>query len=377
VARILERHRHPKYERLTLQRRSDSVYLQAVCYLDGELHQKSTRSGELTTALKLGGEWYRTLIRGRRDDDLTDINPTMRHAFRRYRDSLGDARYVNQKWSPIEAFWRDVRVADISAQTFREFFAWRRGVKPHTLHKDVVLVRQVLKYALEHDWLDRMPVTPRVGKIVANPRPWLTPDEWQQLAKISLKRIKAAAKNPKVHRQREELHEMMVVLVYGMMRVGELRTLRFRNCRPLSLNARGDCVMIAEVDGKRGRRTIVMQEPAGAVIEKRRTEAGDNAPGQLVFPEHHRDAFRELLDAAGLRTDGSDFARNLKSLRATAISFAVLKHQDLLLIARNAGTSVQMIDTYYAKRLSPEMHIDALSTQTEADATTRDLVLSY
>jgi hypothetical protein len=50
----------------------------------------------------------------------------------------------------------------------------------------------------------------------------------------------------------------------------------------------------------------------------------------------------------------------MKSLRATAISFRVLKGDDLWLIARNAGTSITMIDTFYARRLSAELGRDVL-----------------
>ena len=53
----------------------------------------------------------------------------------------------------------------------------------------------------------------------------------------------------------------------------------------------------------------------------------------------------------------------MKSLRATSISFQLLDQPELNLqiIARNAGTSVQMIDQFYAKRLTAEMHKESLS----------------
>lgn len=74
-----------------------------------------------------------------------------------------------------------------------------------------------------------------------------------------------------------------------------------------------------------------------------------------------RDGFRELLIAAGLRTDAFGNTRNLKSLRATAISFKLLDGVDIFLVARNAGTSITQIDNFYAKRLTPEMGARALS----------------
>ncbi len=59
------------------------------------------------------------------------------------------------------------------------------------------------------------------------------------------------------------------------------------------------------------------------------------------------------------------FTQNFKSLRATAISFEILgtDQPNLLLIARNAGTSILMIDKYYAQRLSAEMGKDILTAK--------------
>jgi hypothetical protein len=84
-----------------------------------------------------------------------------------------------------------------------------------------------------------------------------------------------------------------------------------------------------------------------------------------MFPVHHREALRELLDEAELRTDQkTGEQRNFKSLRATGISFRILASEqpNLLMIARNAGTSASMIDLFYAKRLMAEHGKTALGT---------------
>jgi hypothetical protein len=54
--KILEQHKHPKFPRLTLQLRSTSAFYQALAFVDGRKHQKSMRTEELTTALKLAQE---------------------------------------------------------------------------------------------------------------------------------------------------------------------------------------------------------------------------------------------------------------------------------------------------------------------------------
>jgi len=222
----------------------------------------------------------------------------------------------------------------------------------------VVLIRQILNYAVEEDMLAQLPRIPSVGTIDANPRPWLTKLEWAHLRRVSLNRIEHAP-NVRVKRQRQDVHDLMIFLVDSMLRVGEVRTLKFASCR-VETNADGDKMLLCEVTGKHGTRTVVALRGAAWVYERRMKQYD---PTGLLFPEHSRDAFRELLIAAGLREDAFGFERNLKSLRATSISFRLLDNPEmnLQIVARNAGTSVQMIDTYYAKRLTAEMSKEALS----------------
>jgi hypothetical protein len=129
-------------------------------------------------------------------------------------------------------------------------------------------------------------------------------------------------------------------------------------------NAEGDEILICEVRGKRGGRTVVGRRAAAGIYQRRMKQADDSSPNALVFPVHHREALTELLKAADLHLDQrTGFERNFKSLRAAAISFAILDSDqpNLLLIARNAGTSVAMIDQFYARRLSAEMGKDLLT----------------
>lgn len=369
--KVIEQHHHPKYPRLVVDLRTNSRFYQARTFLDGKLVQKSTKTGELRTAFKLAEDWYRRLLRSSVSfgmahpiDKLTS-DPTVAEVFSAYRSTLSEKKraYADQKWSPIADYWKALLVREVSTQTFRDFYVWRRRkhVSNHTLHKDVVLVRQVLKRAIEDNHLGALPLIPTVGEIEKNGRPWLTPSEWRVLLRTSEKRIRAAGKNGRLRRQRQDTHDLMVFLVHSMCRVGEVLSLRFRDCR-LEKNSDGDKMLLCEVSGKRGTRDVVALLGAASVYERRLKRAKDQ--DALIFPEHHRDAFRELLEAAHLRKDPkSGFERNYKSLRATSISFRILNNPDLNLqiIARNAGTSVVMIDEFYAKRLTAKMSKDALS----------------
>ena len=57
--------------------------------------------------------------------------------------------------------------------------------------------------------------------------------------------------------------------------------------------------------------------------------------------------------------------RSLYSLRHTAITFRLLygKGIDLLTLARNARTSVEMIERFYSSNLTAEMNIELLQSK--------------
>ena len=76
--------------------------------------------------------------------------------------------------------------------------------------------------------------------------------------------------------------------------------------------------------------------------------------------------FDYLLEISGLKKDNKGHSRTLYSLRHTAIMFRLINGRgiNLLSLARNARTSVEMIDRFYAKHLTAEMNVIDLQSQT-------------
>jgi integrase len=378
ATKVIERHAHPKYSRLTVQLRSDSKFYQAVTYLDGKLRQTSTKTPQLPAAFKLAEDWYKRELRASvafgRQHPIAQLtaDPTVGEVFKSYLHDLPKAKqpYALQKWGPIQHFWRAKLLSHVTPTLFKDFYTWRRStstVSNHTLHKDVVLLRQVLKFALHDELLPQLPHIPPTGKIDANPRPWLTPDEWKHLIAVSQTRIDAAHDQNQIRvvRQRADLHQFIQMMVATMCRVDELRALRYVDCRIERDGRKRPTALIAQITGKTGSRPVKAPREAAHIILDRQARLGPKPELlQRVFPVHHRDAFRELLIAANLRTDHDGHERNFKSLRATAISFRILNSDEpnLLNIARNAGTSVTMIDQFYAKRLTALHDKGALSS---------------
>ena len=160
----------------------------------------------------------------------------MEYAHEAFLATRTGSKLLNSKmqWnSSVERFWADRRIDEITPLVFREFYAQRRnvdGVKEHTLHKNVIHIRQVLKHCVENGQLSALPFIPKLNKIVHNPRRWLTHEEWKHLQAVSKQRIKDAAPNIRTVQQRQDCHDFAMFIVHSMMRVAEAQSLTFRDC---------------------------------------------------------------------------------------------------------------------------------------------------
>lgn len=75
-----------------------------------------------------------------------------------------------------------------------------------------------------------------------------------------------------------------------------------------------------------------------------------------------RDRFEDALREAGLALDEFGHKRTVYSLRHTALMFRLLNgdHVDLLMLARNAGTSVDQLERFYLSHADPAMKVENL-----------------
>ena len=74
--------------------------------------------------------------------------------------------------------------------------------------------------------------------------------------------------------------------------------------------------------------------------------------------------FDYIVKAAGLKKSPNGEERTIYSLRHTAIMFRLTKGEniDLLTLARNARTSVEMIERFYARHLNAEMNVEKIQS---------------
>ena len=110
-------------------------------------------------------------------------------------------------------------------------------------------------------------------------------------------------------------------------------------------------------------------------IVKHRSITGQATPDDYLFLPQHKDRdyalkilsvmFSWLLNELGLKQGAHGTNRTLYCLRHSAITFRLLYGSgiDLLTLARNARTSVDMIQRFYASTVSPEQNIRMLHSK--------------
>jgi integrase len=166
-------------------------------------------------------------------------------------------------------------------------------------------------------------------------------------------------------------------MVNSFVRPGDLRQLQHKHVQVV----RGSSVYLRMTlpQTKRHDAPMVTLRPAVQVYEAALAQAqrdGRGGPDDYVFLPAETDRnyalavlgfwFKWVMREAGVApTDAMGRLRTLYCLRHTSIMFRLLYGQgiDMLTLARNARTSVQMIERFYASALDGEMNVAMLQSR--------------
>ena len=159
-------------------------------------------------------------------------------------------------------FFGNLGLSEITSGKVQEYRIHRhqeavatRGKPPayNTMHQEIVTLRQTLKTALRHGWLDRLPDLSEVYR--SSPkishRAWFSPEEYKKLYEATRKR----AHEPKQSRYKwesEQLHDYVLFSANTGLRPDEARRLQFRDVTIVEDDASGQTILEIEVRGKRG-----------------------------------------------------------------------------------------------------------------------------
>ncbi len=246
------------------------------------------------------------------------------------------------------------------------------GLASTSIKRIMVTVSKTLKMAVRAGVLSHVPMMPEIS-LKHRTRGWFSETEYDRLL-ASCDRHIAAKTKVRSQTVGQELKRFITFMVETFLRPSDAKLLRHRHIEIVRTN-RTQYLRIS-TDFSKTVATPVVSMP-GAVeiyeallaVEK---EAGRGQPDDFLFlPQYAgrnfalemlRRQFRVVVESAGLSVSPTGEPRTIYSLRHTAIMLRLIQGEkiDLLTLARNARTSVEMIDRFYAKHLTAEMNVEQL-----------------
>ena len=278
----------------------------------------------------------------------------------------------------VQKFWLEFAgnnpIDKINDRELRDFVDWRvayygkipeakrpKNYKLHptdkTLQWEVTLGKSVIKWATEKGYRGKMPLpafsfVPKKKRV----RPAFEIWEYKRLYQTLRKRTFETKNEAWLH-TRLMLRDYVLTLSNSGMRVGELNGVKLGDIHPLT-DEKGRANYRIIVSGKTGPRDVIPRATAKQWIDRqinRRKQQGAKQNDYLfVMYEGGKiinliDQFTEVLKAAGLETNGFGERYSLYSLRHFYAVQCLRKGNQVFSIARNMGTSVEIIQQYYGK----------------------------
>ena len=407
--------------RVQLYMRPGSPYWWCACSIARQQKRTSTKEESLARAKDVARDWYLGLLGKYREGGVKD-GKIFKEAAARFVDEF--ETITQGQRSPIyveghkyriknhlNPFFGEMVLSEITAGTVQDYRIHRmktgmsradqlRRPKPgdpeqkakpparNTLHQEIVCLRQILKTANRHGWLDHLPnLSPPFKastKIVH--RAWFSPEEYRRLYEAT----RARAEHPPKKRWKwecEQLHDFVLFMANTGLRPDEALQLEFRDVEIERDPATKKDILVISVRGKRGvgycksmpgavepfrrlnnrlRPTTGAAGGAEAKAERPANARSQTAlakprPNDRVFPKTHRELFKDILNDLDLKTDREGNPRTSYSLRHTYICLRLMEGADIYQIAKNCRTSVEMIEKYYASHIKDRLDTAAIN----------------
>jgi hypothetical protein len=280
----------------------------------------------------------------------------------------------------------------------------RTGVSAVTIRSYLQLVRKVLSQASRYGLIQSVPEFPKI-RVKHKARGWFTPAEylklWRSARKLSgqtweIRKYRDAQGNKQTQYVSKDAgnktgeHMRYVRMTVDMVRLiefmvnGYIRPTDIKNMRHQHIDIiKGDYLYLRlRLPESKGHTDPITTMPQAVRAYRKLREyhaeqngSGQVSPGDYVFvpgqqSRNHalqllQHQFEVILAVTGLRSGVNGELRSLYSLRHSSIMYRMLYGAGIntLILARNARTSVDMIDRFYAKPLSGEMNIGMLQSR--------------
>lgn len=256
-----------------------------------------------------------------------------------------------------------------------------------TVSQYLIAVRKIMSHAARSGVIDALPEFPKI-KVLNAPRSAFTPTEyWRVLRQARALRGQEHPHTRRYLRSQYKLrhgdtrmpHDLawaVGFMVNAFIRPSDLKTLKHRHVE--IVRGKQTYLRLTLPETKRHGAPIVTLPPAVRIYEqilKHQRAQGRGGPDDYLFLPHLDDRHYALsvlgvmlnwvLEDTGLKMSAHGKPRTLYCLRHSAITFRLLYGSgiDLLTLARNARTSIDVINKHYASTVTGEQNISMLQSR--------------
>ncbi len=366
---------YPK--KLVIYRTTASRFYWTRVYFNGRYFIKTTKSESIKDAKKFAVRFYESVLAAAATHKTADNSRSFAVVGRKFLDTQSkNAKKVTHRndearfRSDLLPVFGEQDITTITNAQISQLLdrLRQRGLSPATQKHFLVVLSKIMKFAVENDLMMRLPTFPRVtGRLkTAQRRDYFTLEEYENLcAEAAL----CANEDVEVRgvKLTIELFYLFQFMVNSFIRPSDLRVLKFKH---LQLRKDGKESWYAlNHPATKTNANEVQAMPATVGIVKKLVDAKKllkqpyRKEDYVFFPTYeNRDTamaiiarqFRYVLERTEM---GERTGKNLTlySLRHTSIMLRLIKgNVDTLVLARNARTSQQMIDQFYAQHLTTD-----------------------
>jgi integrase len=349
--------------------------------MDGKEWRVSSKTDSLAQAKEFAEDWYLEL-RGKSRAGQLQKEKTFADAAKQFVLEYGvlthgerNPRYVRDHGARLEnhllPYFGSKGLSAVTSGMVQDYRVMRLRPNPKTgkvptrstLHHETVTLRQVMKTALRHGWINHLPdfSAPYRASGKVGHRAWFSPEEYKRLYTYTRERAKSAHGLHWQHAA-EQLHDYILFMANTGLRPDEANRLEYRDVTVEKDEDDGERILLIEVRGKRG--VGYCKSTAGAVFPfERLVKRNKPQPTDLVFPQDHKKQFNRALADCDLKSDRDGNRRSAYSLRHTYICLRLLEGADIYQIAKNCRTSVEMIEKHYAVHLKNTLDAKAINVR--------------
>lgn len=275
------------------------------------------------------------------------------------------------------------KLTELTEAEVTKFFDWRRVNFKKKSPSNTTILAEMSNFKVFADWCFRRGYFKKRiefdrPSLIESPRCHFTEKDWSKLTRFLREWIKGAkGKSGPVLRDRLMLTNYVLILANTGIRVGEARTLKWSDIDTFLSEDETENIVL-EVKGKTGAREVVARTPAvkeylQRIYELRTIELGSKPPmSEYVFchkggkPIHSfKKGFKALIKEAGVEFDSNGQRRVIYSLRHTYATFRLHEGVNAYTLARNMGTSVKMLESFYGHTSNRAMASELTKTRSK------------